>query len=295
MPIAIVALLVLLFTWNNYSLFIGGLTASGSASYRLAVALVAAAMVFGVLTEGWKMMPTALSAGAYEPALITTIIVFGVSNVLNVPVSISNILVVGLSGSSMANGVGVNVGFLAAVILAWLLSPIAAMVLTWIIYKLVHAAVQRSGLLLLDLFNRSAAYVVTLYASYTLAANNIGFIVNMVPGNRSVAVLVVLLAAVAGMLMTRRAYVAMGEGLVSLSPQRYFTSVFAASIVLWLLTQLGIPAALTQLLMGAFLGAIISSTLAIYNVRRFKLIVVSWIATAALSFPAGYFIALVMA
>jgi len=292
--VALVAMLVALFTWNNYGFFVGGLTSTGSASYRGAAALVIAAAISGVLSEGWKVSPAALSAGRYEPALAASAILLGASNALNVPASISNILVIGLVGSAAAHGEAIDLDFLATVILAWIISPLAAVALTSLVYTLVQRLVQRGGLLTLLLFNRLAAYLVTLYAAYTLAANNMGFMVNMAPGDRPLVLLATLTAAAAGIAMTRRAYIAMGEGFASLSPQRYFTSVFAASLILWILTQMGIPAALTQLVIGAFLGSIMSSRLAILNVRRLKVMVFLWIVSAALSLPTSYFMALAL-
>ena len=295
LPIFLAAALTLLFSWNNGSLYLGGLTASGVMRFRRATLLIASAMVLGVWAEGWKMSPALLTGGGYVPALATALIIFFASNLLNIPVSLSNIAVATLAGSSLALGLNINAWFLMEVALAWMLAPFAAMFLAWIIYIVFRALLSRVGLLVLDLVNRLSAYLISFYSAYALAANNIGFILNMAPGDGVGGLLLVSAAAAAGVLFfTRRASFMMGERLVVLSPQRVFTSVASASIVLWILTQFGIPGALTQTLLGGLAGSIASSPLAIINVKLVKRFVAAWILTTLLSVPAGYCLALLL-
>lgn len=287
--------LTFLFSWNNGSLLLGGLTASGVIRFRLATLLLASAMVLGILAEGWKVSPESLTAPrGFSPALATALIIFAASNLLDIPVSLSNIAVGALVGSSLALGLGVNVWFLAGVAAAWLSAPFFAMLLAHVIYSASRLLLRRVGLLTLDLVNRLAAYLITFYSAYSLSANNVGFILNMASAAPPSLAAVSAASALGVILFTRKSSFAMGERLLILSPQRVFTSLASASIILWFLTQVGVPGALTQTLLGGFLGSTASSPLAIINTRLVRRFVVGWVAAALLSVPAGYGFALLL-
>ncbi len=295
LPLILAATLTLLFSWNNGSLYLGGLTASGITVYRKAAFLISIAMVLGVLAEGWKMNPGKLAAGNYFPALVTALTIFLVSNVLNVPTSLSNVVVASLVGSSLTLNHGLSILFLVKVILAWILSPFAAMFLYHLIYTLSKSILSRVGLLTIDLVNRLSAYLVSFYSAYSLAANNVGFLLNMTGEAGVYSTLIISAAAFSGVFfLTRRSAFVMGERLVVLSPQRFFTSLLSASIILWILTQLGIPGSFTQTFLGGMVGAVASSPLAMINSRLVKRFVIAWVATTLASVPAGYGLTLLL-
>lgn len=295
LPLAFAAILTLLFSWNNGSLYLGGLTASGITGYRRATLLISLAMVLGILAEGWKMNPESLMTGNYSPALATALIIFLTSNLLNIPASLSNVVVASLAGSSPILNQSLNTFFLVKVVLAWILSPFAAMLLYHLIYILSKSVLSRVGLLTIDLVNRLSAYLISFYSAYSLAANNVGFLLNMTGEAGIYSTLVISAAASSGVLFfTRKSAFVMGERLVVLSPQRFFTSLLSASIILWMLTQLGIPGSFTQTLLGGMVGAVASSPLAMINSKLVKRFIIAWIATTLISVPAGYLFTLLL-
>ena len=81
----------------------------------------------------------------------------------------------------------------------------------------------------------------------------------------------------------------MAEKLVVLSPQKTMTSLFSAALVVWLFTQISVPASLTQNLMGGILGAAMTTRLRIVNTKMVGRIIVSWITTTLASVVMGYY------
>lgn len=85
-----------------------------------------------------------------------------------------------------------------------------------------------------------------------------------------------------------------GERLAILSPLKLSSSLLSSSILLWILTQIGIPAALTQIMIGGLIGAALSSPISIINVRLLKKLIGSWIATFLLGILFSYMLGIIL-
>lgn len=286
----LVALLVFLFSWNNGSLYLGSLTASGLANFRRAAALISLAMITGILVEGWKMDPEMLAGKpTYLPALATILLIFMFSNLFDVPVSISNISVFSLVGASLALHLPLNLTHLTSIVSAWILSPLASMALTWIIYEAVKRVFAQLPLLTLTAAGKLTAYTITFYSAYTLSANNIGFLTGMVIGEARTLLPSLTISIILGIIFfSRKTAYMVGERLAILSPPRLFSGILSASIIVWTLTQLRIPGALTQTLLGGLIGAVTSSSTAILNTKLLKKFLIAWAATTLISTPISY-------
>ena len=300
----IISLLVIfVFGWNNGSVAVGALTGPRLLPRSRAVLLVALGLVSGALAEGWKMNPTLLGATeskatASLATLLTTLILLTASNITLVPISLSNITVGAYVGILTGLGDNVNLLNLILTIAAWLTGPFITFALTLLIYKIVRRYVFHLSLPSLDLFNRLAVYVIVFAITYSLAANNIGFILGfayqVIPA-QPIFTVAAALSAVAGVfLMLGGIEASMAEKLVVLSPQKMLTSLFSASIVMWFFTQFSIPGSLTQNLLGGIIGAAASTRIRIINLKAVGKITVSWIITGFVSVAIGYLLAIVI-
>ena len=294
-------LVVFVFGWNNGSVAVGALTGPRILTRRKSILVVAVGMLSGVLAEGWKMDYTNLgtASGAFaSPALATllaTLLLLTVSNLTLIPISLSNITVGAYVGALITKGGNINLYHLALTITAWVLGPLLTFFLTLFIYRIVKNYVSRLNLLGLDFFNRFAVYAIVLAITYSLAANNIGFILsftNQLTPVHPFFTGVVALSAVAGVFLMRGGIEAsMAEKLVVLSPPKTLTSLFSASLVLWLLTQFSIPASLTQNVLGGIIGAAATTRIRMINLKNAWKIVLSWVLTSLVSVAAGLLLA----
>jgi len=85
-----------------------------------------------------------------------------------------------------------------------------------------------------------------------------------------------------------------GERLAILSPVKLSSSLLSSSILLWILTQISIPAALTQIMLGGLIGAAFSSPISIINVRLLGKLLGSWIASFLLGILFSYMLGVML-
>ena len=261
---------------------------------RKAIAIIGSAIILGVVLEGWKVHPANMTVGGYMPALLTSLIIFLISNVFEIPISLTSIVVLSLTGSSLAWGLKVDWIYLRNVILAWIIARFLTLALALLIHRASSILFSKANLLTISLSNRLASYLISVYAAYSLGTNTVGFIFNMAGGARLLNVALALAAVFLGVFFSGRAIYKMGEKFLVLSPQRFFSSLTSASIVLWILTQLGLPGILTYNLIGAFIAMAWFSPLTLINVRQIRWYFLAWITTSIVSVPAGYLIGVVV-
>jgi len=291
-------MVVFVFGWNNGAVAVGALTGPRLLTRGRAAILVALGLLSGVLAEGWKMNSTTLGTAGEEgnaaalATLLTTLILLTSSNLTLIPVSLSNITVGAYVGALINRGGSVNTHHLALTIAAWVVGPLLTFCLALLIYRIVRSYVARLNLASLDLFNRLAVYCIVFAVTYSLAANNIGFILsftNQVTYTPPPFVVGAASSAVAGVLMMWRGMEAsMAEKLVVLSPPKTLTGLFSASLVVWLLTQFSIPSSLTQNMLGGVVGAATTTRVRMINLRNAGRIVALWSLTSLVSVAVGF-------
>ncbi|MEN2973989.1 MAG: inorganic phosphate transporter [Candidatus Caldarchaeales archaeon] len=285
-----------LFSWNNSSLFIGGLTSSGIVKLRIAALFTALSMIIGFSAESQKMDPeNILLYDGYHSPLITILIMLAISNLLSIPISISSISIASLIGSSIASGSRLNIVFLSITVLAWLLAPLSSMLLTSIIYNILRKRFSSIKIDSLPLLNKVIIYSTTFYAAYVISANNLGFLISMLDNDSTITYVTTFLGIVLGSyFFSERISYIMGERLAILSPVKLSSSLLSSSIILWILTQFSIPSALTHIILGGFIGAASASPSSIINMRLFKNLTRSWIITTLISIPLSYILRSIM-
>ncbi len=286
--------LIFLLSRNNGGMLLGSFTASGVASTRRAIAILGAAIILGVVLEGWKVHPSNMTVGGYLPALLTSLTIFLISNVFEIPISLTSVVVLSLIGSSLAWGLSIDWGYFASVITAWMIAPIITLLLAWLIHRISSIIFSKTSLLTISLSNRLATYLISVYAAYSLGTNTVGFIFNMAGGAGVINVIFALTAILLGVFFSGRTIYKMGERFLILSPQRFFSALTSASIVLWILTQFGIPGILTYNLISAFIAMAWFSPLMLINVRQIRWYFLAWIGTSLASIPVGYVIGMVV-
>ncbi len=295
--------LALVFGWNNSSIAVGALTGVRLLTYRRASLLVASAMLLGVVAEGWKMKPSLLLSGAPSgeaaatALAVSTALMLG-ANIAAIPVSLSNIATAAYVGAAYSAGQQISIDFLTRVIVAWVAAPLIVLAATSLLYGAVRRLARNVSLATMDAFNRLSVYAVVFYVSYALAANNVSFILALAREAGAYSGLLPLALALAcslGVMLVGRGIMGvMAESLVILSPQKLLTGLFTAATMLWLFTQLSIPVALTQNMLGGFLGAALTTRIALVKAATLRKLIASWTLTTLAGLALAYAYALLL-
>ncbi|MEM3620477.1 MAG: inorganic phosphate transporter [Nitrososphaerota archaeon] len=286
----------ILFSWNNSSLFVSGMTSSGAAKFRYSVIFTVLSMFLGLMLEGWKMNPSKLIIfNSFEIPLIAILVILLICSVLAIPVSISNIAVASLIGSSLALNIQVNQIFLTITVLSWILAPLATMYLSKLIYLLLMKLFRCIRMGELYFYTRLIIYSTSFYGAYTISANNLGFILSMLSGySISLCPIVYIGILIGASIFSEKISYVIGDRLAILSPLKLSSSLLSSSLLLWILTQVGIPAALTQIMIGGLVGAALSSSTHIINVGLFKKLILSWAASFLLGVVFSYLLVIIL-
>jgi phosphate/sulfate permease len=302
--IGLAAGLSFVFGWNNSSLLIGNVRGAGFLSHRTIILIAAAGLFLGAELEGPKMIGSlggSLAPSATVPALEATIAVSLLLTLLltvvKLPVSFSMVMVGAFIGSSLASAVGVNASRAGEVVAYWFAAPLAAAILTYLIYRGVRRLVSNFGLLTVDRLNRAGGLVSALAVSYSLGANNIGMFYGStgeISGglNQAGVFSLLALAAVLGVVVLGRDSLGgtVGDRMLALSPQGVFSSFVASSIVVWAGTQLAVPVSITQCLIGGMLGAALSRNIAVVNTKLVEETLSLWVLAPIAALVVAYLV-----
>lgn len=287
--------LVLVFSWNNSSITTGSLAGCELLSYKRAVLLSIAGLVTGTVLEGNKMSSviTRLSPQTSQSSIALAVII-AIALVLylslgNIPASITNTVIGGFVGATLASGSKVEVSYLTLIVFSWAVAPLAAALLTILIYRLATRLVKNASLLTVDVMNRVGVIVTVFGLAYSLGANNIGLINGLaVNSNSTLLTLNLMMLCLGVFLFGRRIAESVGTKLIGLSPLSVLTGMLCAALVLWVFTQFSIPVAITQVALGALIGSSLTRRPVIVNRKSLLDVFGSWAVVTLFSLALGY-------
>ncbi len=296
-PIALYTSFV--FGINNSGLSTGSLLASGF-SYRKGIVLTGIGFVVGALLEGWKMGNTITTltgaASIGVPILLTTLIitgiVFSVFSFLGLPISLVNILVASYVGAALAVGVLVDYAYLNTIVITWVALPFLAGIATIGCYRVVSRLLANLSPLGVAKFHFVAMPLLVFYTAYSLGANNIGLLHNLVLHDSALLDMLLLFflpaASFLGVLKSGRTSRFVSEGVVGHSPATVFSSLLVGAVLVWILTQAAIPVSLAQLLIGGLIGVNLLRKPRVYNKNALLILTSSWVGVTVLSLAAAF-------
>ena len=302
---SLAAVLAFIFGWNNSSLLIGNIRASGSLKARGAIAVSVAGLLAGVVVEGPRMLKslngTLAQSTSYEGLVITIslTIAFTVGlTLLKLPATFSGIMVGSFLGAELSFGVPVNVGQVELIVAFWFVAPVIAGAIAFALHRATASLLPRLSLLGVDAFNRLGIVVTSLGVAFVLGANNIGLIGGTAIGGSGsdaelAAVGLALVAALGAALLGKDSVSdTVGDKLLSLSPQGVVSVFAGATIAVLIGTQLQVPMSIGESILGGMLGAAYSQRTTIINRRVATVTLGMWLATPLMALAAGYLAAL---
>jgi PiT family inorganic phosphate transporter len=250
---------------NDAANCFGSAVASRMVRYWTAAVLCSIAVILGALLEGQAGIETlsSLTVLDLEQAVVITVaaaITVTIMTVLGLPVSTSQAAVGAILGIGFFNQ-EINVGELGKVVACWAGTPTGAVLVAFLLYKLLARVYNRLplGLVDSDRLLRAALIVAGCYASYTLGANNVANVTGVYVG---AGMLTVFMAALIGglsiafgvMTYSRNVMETVGSKLVRLDPFSALIVVLAEGLTVHFYTLLGVPVSTSQAVIGAVMG-----------------------------------------
>ncbi|MGA2681957.1 MAG: inorganic phosphate transporter [Candidatus Bathyarchaeia archaeon] len=283
---------VMLVSGNNLSACVGPAVGSRIISKRLGMLLGALGFSFGLLIQGagmTKTVNTLLPSGAMQfrvEALLVAILIFVIADLIRAPMSVSMSLVGVLAGLSVAEGALRSGGYVAAVVVMWVVAPIFAIALSFYIIRILNRSRPKNFWHRLQIY-KVLLIVLALSTSYVLGANTLGLIVATGGFNSSTVALVVVAIFVGAFFLSAGEIRRVSEELFLMRYPNATATLLTSTILVEAATLLNIPLSNTQALSAAVFGAGISYKSKFVSLKPFLVIVLSWVIAPLLSFAIG--------
>jgi PiT family inorganic phosphate transporter len=250
---------------NDAANCFGSAVASRMVRYWTAATLCAVFVLVGALLEGQAGIETlsTLTSIDLEQAVVITVaagLTVTLMTVFGLPVSTSQAAVGAILGIGFFNQ-EVNLAGLGKVVACWFGTPVGAVLVALVLYKLLALAYNRLRITLFqaDMLLRAALVAAGSYAAYALGANNVANVTAVFVG---AGTLTVFAAALIGGLSiafgvvtySRGVMETVGRKLVRLDPFSALVVVLAEGLTVHFYTVLGVPVSTSQAVIGAVLG-----------------------------------------
>lgn len=268
--------------------------------YRTAVVLTGAFVLLGAYLGGARGMATygALTghdlATAFCVALgagltVTLMTIFGL------PVSATQAAVGAMVGVALAAGRAVEWGVLVRIVLSWVTSPLGALVLAYLLHRVLGPLLERglAGLTAYDRFLRWSIVAVGIGGSYALGANSVANVTGVYVGAGLLSVPAAALIgggsiALGVLTYSRRVMETVGERLVHLGLLPALFAAISQAAILRLFAHVGVPVSTSQAVVGAVVGIGLVKGVSAVNARQLGAIFVGWALTPAVAGAMGF-------
>lgn len=291
-------------TANCVGVAIGGRTLS----YRRAIAIVMLFVLLGAVLEGWKNMKT-VGEGIIIPgpgdtnplsvvplATLAVLIAAGlwvlIATVFGLPISTSQSMVgavigAGLLITTMRPELGASVQYskLGAIGISWILNPIIAALVAFVLLKVVSRSLRRAkNILLINKIFTVLILIAAAYSAYTLGANDVGTSMGAVHAyfggsEQIIALFGAVALAVGTITFSRRVVSTVGSGITALDPTTAFAAQFGAALTVWSFVQFAMPVSTSQAIVGAVAGAGLVKGASTVSGKKLRNIGIAWVLT----------------
>lgn len=281
----------------------GTAVASRIISFRKGSLLCAASVIIGAYLQGKAGIQT---LGALTDQTQTTLILITSSAAITVTLMILLRLPAGTVQAVVGAIVGIGLSTrtmywhgLVKVAISWLATPLCAMLLSIVVYRLLSLFFQfvPMGILTRDNILLGGLVVVGVYGSYALGANNVALVTGIFSGQvenlADTHLALIGGAAIAAGVLTfsRRMMMTVGSEIVALNAQTGFVAVLAMAATTHIFALIGVPVSTTQAIVGAVIGIGLIHGAQTVKFRMLRNIGVGWVLTpitALILSSAGY-------
>jgi PiT family inorganic phosphate transporter len=297
-------------TANTMGTAVGG----GVLPFRRAIMLMILFVILGAVLEGWKVMktvgkgivvPVAGGPSPFEQLPLMAVVALAgaglwvlIATTRGLPVSTSQSIVGAVIGAGLLFsfmqpreiGAVVKFGKMGAIVLCWVLTPLAAAFFAYLVYHIFTRPIGRiKNLALVNRIFAALVVITCAYAAYALGANDVGNATGVIyaafggAGEAKTMQLIGLFGGVAmavgALTYSRKVTHTVGTSITRLDAMSAFAAQFGAALTVHFFTQFGIPVSTSQAIVGGVIGAGLVKGIIAVNKRKIGEIGVAWILT----------------
>lgn len=276
---------------NDSANVFGPAVASKVVRFWVAATITAIFVIAGAVLEGSSGMHTlgGLTAQDINSAFISSLaaaLTVTVMTVLSLPVSTSQAVVGAILGIGFALRQDIYWGGLQKVVLCWVGTPVGAMLIALLLYKLSQCILSK---IKVDIYSLGTIIQYGLlisgaYGAFALGANNVANVTGVFAeaGLISVRIATVIggiSIAFGAVTYSKRVMLTVGGGLVPLDGFSAFIVVLSEAITVHIYAIIGVPVSTSQAIVGAVVGIGIALGTRAVNNRTLLAIMLGWLST----------------
>jgi PiT family inorganic phosphate transporter len=277
---------------NDSANVFGPPVASRLVSYWKAVTVTAIFVVIGAVTGGAAGLETIGSLSQSTTAESAISVLGGAISVIlmtifGLPVSTSQAVVGGILGIGLIKG-SVNWGVLWKIVICWVTTPIGALAIGFVMYKLIAPLFSKiKSITLQDRILVIATWIVGAYGAYSLGANNVANVTGAFVGTlltvQQAALIGGLAIAAGSITYSKKVMMTVGKKLIELDHFSSLISIFAEAVTVWIYALIGVPVSTSQAIVGGVLGAGIARGTNLANFVTLYRILFGWVGTPTIA------------
>lgn len=275
---------------NDAANVFGTGVASGVVKYKTAVVLTSIFVLIGAYLEGAKGIATYGKLANFDIntafiASLAAAITINVLTILALPVSTSQAIVGSMVAVGMVRG-NLNLQILIKVLLSWVLTPIGAGIISYILYRVLGWLIEGrvKNVRVWSLMMKVGFFIVGIYGAYTLGANNVA---NSVGVFVKAGMLSATTASVVGGLsiglgvvtFSKRVMMTVGKKITNLSDFAALIAVLGQALTVHIFTWVGVPVSTSQAIVGAVMGVGFVRSSKSLNLKVLANIGLGWLST----------------
>ena len=283
----LISILILLIVSNNISLLTDYLKIAGVLPRSTSKYLVATSMSIGLILEGSKMSMFVEAFNLNEEIVYTTLIIliliFILGNLVKLPTSATLSTVGVLIGVNMFYNKQLEISTLYNLSIIWILSPIIAIAVAYVIYKVLQTNIQN-----LDL-SKAISTIATILLGYTFGVNTLGLLSSIgISTDYLQLTLNVISIYLGSVFLSAKLGEEISRTFHSYTVKTYTSIALSTALVLEIASNISIPVPLTALIVLSLLGPIAAKKTRLINMKIFKKVVIFWILTPVIAFILSY-------
>lgn len=283
---------------NDAANIFGTAVFTNAINFNTAIGIAAIFITLGSFLEGAGGMETLGSLAdqtnltvafisSLAAALTMTLMTF-----LKLPTSTSQAVVGGIIGTNILRGT-VNFTPLRSIMLAWLLTPVGALIIAYLLYQVYIKVLERyiNSISQLERYIKLGLVIAGAYGAYSLGANNVANVVGVYVDagvvNPQLGGLIGGLSIALGTIYSKRVMKTVGSKITVLSPLTALIAVLAHSLTLYFYAQIGIPVSSSQAIVGGVIGIGLVKGGNMLDWQVTKNILFGWLGTPSIALVIG--------
>ncbi len=251
---------------NDAANVFGTAVASRIISFRNAAILCSIAVIAGAILQGEGGIHTlsGLTTQTHMTLFVVSVaaaITVTLMTIMRLPISTSQAIIGAIAGVGLATDT-MRWNGLLKVLICWIATPVGALIIAYIIYKLFGTFIKYIPMSILtrDKILWSGLIIVGVYGSYALGANNVANATGIFSGqfegisDKQLALLGGISIAAGIITYSKRVMIAVGSGVMHLDAFTALVTVSAMAVTVHIFAIIGVPVSTSQAIIGSIMG-----------------------------------------